>query len=90
MTAWTLVESDYVEQQKDRLCREFSRFDDLWTALTWIIAKNPRNRFARRVRDEDDFYLIYIDSKGSRHIPDRIVMYRVDDENEQVHLLTIY
>ena len=77
--ATTIVESEFVSAQLDRLREQYPRFDSYWErGLSWILARNPK--VGIRVPDIDPpRYVWGVNQWNAGGIPRMVIVYRYDE-----------
>lgn len=89
MSEWfrarTIVEDDGVRSEADKYSGEYSRFDDVWEGLKWLLArKGPDLNCLRKTENGQEFHL-YKAAQMGKDVPIITVVFTVSDNEIRIH-----
>jgi hypothetical protein len=84
-SARTIVEDDKVQTAADGYSREFSRFNDLWESLKWLLARKGHElQCLRRTESGQEFFL-YKTAEAEKGVPSITVVYTINENEIRIH-----
>lgn len=84
----TIVEEPAVSKEIDKLCKKYARFEDLYEAIKWLLARrcNKVDRLTKEIKGVE--YCLYrVAGDVVARTPDVVLLYIYDDD--QVNILGI-
>lgn len=88
--AKTIVESDEVTEQLDELRQNFDRFDDIWTMLSWKLARDPESPTSYLIPNTNpDKYITKVADNDVEGVPSVTVLYSFDQDNLYIEAMRV-
>ena len=93
MSGWIhareIVEEQSVSGAVDEYSKQYARFDKVYLALTWLLARRCHDLPGRRPREVDgvQYYLYKMQGDPMADTPDIVILYTFNDQ--QVNIIAV-